>query len=99
MALVTKSRWTWNWTGPMLVAVRFTPSCPRPADVPEGVSQGNTAPFQAPRGTESETASTSGNNTGAAGLPFHDVETVPSGTFLTVRLAKAITPGDSRDGF
>ncbi|HYM78691.1 MAG TPA: hypothetical protein VE377_22160 [Candidatus Dormibacteraeota bacterium] len=85
---------------PLALALLSAAGCSRPTGVPtEGATQASQAPFQ-DQGNVSGKADphdSSPSENAAAGvgpsLPFHDSQSLPAGTLLTVRLKAPITTG------
>lgn len=79
---------------PVILALLSAAACSRPTGVPTPRSaQQSPTPFHA----ESDEAEAGAPPAGPqqTGLPFHDSETIPAGTLLTVRLKGAVTAGTS----
>jgi hypothetical protein len=80
---------------PVMLALLCGAACSRPAGVPtSGSAQENATPFR-PESDESETAAAKATEAPQRGLPFHDSDTLPAGTLVTVRLKGAVTAGTS----
>jgi len=87
----------------VMLALLSAVACSRPSGVPAaGTPQDNAAPFRPDNPRDSEEPSTApGSGFSAGNLPFHDSQSLPAGTLLTVRLKGELTAGTSisRTGF
>jgi hypothetical protein len=97
---MTSMRQSWKRyiLGCAILAVLCSTGCSRPTNVPTaGDAQSGQAPFQPDGGAPAGPAASS-KEPSEAGLPFHDSQSLPAGTLVTVRLKSPITAGGSISG-
>ncbi len=88
--------------GTMAFGLLWTAGCSSPTGVPtEGAADQPQTPFhdQGTSATSSGAGDSSGSRENPAkpekGLPFHDLQNLPAGTLLTVRLKSSVSAGNS----
>jgi hypothetical protein len=82
--------------GPIAVVLLFATSCSRPLEVPgdEAASQASPTPFRetsAKADSDAAMPSVPNHDPKSSSPPFHDSQTLPAGTLLTVRLSAPIS--------
>lgn len=86
---------------PIFLALLCAVACSRPTGVPTAdTTQTDQAPFNdhgngAAGDSASESSAAQPSGSSPIGIPFHDSQSLPAGTLLTVRLKGPVTAGDS----
>jgi len=81
---------------PLIIVLLCSVACSRPTGVPtSGSADASAAPFHPELSADPDVAGPQRVFSQQNGLPFHDSQTLPTGTLLTVRLKGAITAGTS----